>query len=46
MVKEERALVKSHEKIYSKIRKLLQEGKQAAFLTIGDPAVYSTYRRA
>lgn len=25
------------------IAKILSEGKQAAFLTIGDPSIYSTY---
>ena len=43
MTRDEAELSKIHQGIYGEIRKLLTEGKTAAFLTIGDPAVYSTF---
>ena len=43
MTRYEAELSKIHQGIYGEIRKLLTEGKPAAFLTIGDPAVYSTF---
>lgn len=33
----------AHEKIYKNIQKILDRGLSVAFLTIGDPSVYSTY---
>lgn len=43
MIKEKRALEVSRNKIYKDISSLLEQGKNVAFLTIGDPSVYSTY---
>lgn len=43
MVKEKEKLEEAHEQIFIKIRDLLQNGDSAAFLTIGDPTIYSTY---
>ena len=33
----------NHRKIYEAVRELVHKGKTCAFLTIGDPALYSTY---
>ena len=44
MTKDENRLATAHEQIYLTIKKLLDEGRKAAFLTIGDPTIYSTYQ--
>lgn len=43
MTKVEEALRESHEKGADIIAGFLDQGKQVAFLTLGDPSVYSTY---
>lgn len=43
MTKDEKILAESHEKGARQVARLLDEGKTAAFLTLGDPTVYSTY---
>lgn len=43
MTKDEAVLMEAHEKIYGRVAEFLEEGKKVVFLTIGDPAVYSTY---
>jgi len=43
MTKEEGRLRESHKKGADVLAGILDQGKQAAFLTLGDPAVYSTY---
>lgn len=43
MTKDEDLLKKSHEAGAEVIKSYLEEGKQVAFLTLGDPTVYSTY---
>lgn len=43
MIKEKKALEDSHNRIYKDISVLLEKGKNVAFLTIGDPSIYSTY---
>ncbi|TCL57477.1 precorrin-2/cobalt-factor-2 C20-methyltransferase [Kineothrix alysoides] len=43
MTKEKKELEDSHNKIYRNISELLDSGKNVAFLTIGDPSIYSTY---
>lgn len=43
MTKDEAVLRAAHEEIYGRIAEFLQNGQTVAFLTIGDPAVYSTY---
>ncbi|WMC93291.1 precorrin-2 C(20)-methyltransferase [Kineothrix sp. MB12-C1] len=43
MTKDKKVLETSHNRIYEDIAALLEQGKTVAFLTIGDPAVYSTY---
>lgn len=43
MTKNHELLEKSHQSAAKCIRKYLEEGKQVAFLTLGDPTVYSTY---
>jgi len=44
MTKDESRLTAAHEQICLEIKKLLDNGGQVAFLTIGDPTVYSTYQ--
>ena len=44
MTKDESGLTAAHEQICLEIKKLLDNGRQVAFLTIGDPTVYSTYQ--
>ena len=44
MTKDESRLTAAHEQICLEIKKLLDNGRQVAFLTIGDPTVYSTYQ--
>lgn len=34
----------AHEKIYRQLQERLEQGKDIAFLTIGDPSIYSTYQ--
>lgn len=43
MIKEKAKLKKAHDEIYGRITGYLEEVKTVAFLTIGDPCVYSTY---
>lgn len=43
MTKDKTALEAAHNKIYQEISLLLEQGNNVAFLTIGDPSVYSTY---
>lgn len=43
MIKDEAELDKAHDCAAQKIEKLLDEGKNVAFLTLGDVCVYSTY---
>lgn len=43
MTKEKEKLRRAHEEIFTRIVSYLTEGKIVAFLTIGDPSVYSTY---
>lgn len=43
MVRDKEKWTQSHEEAAEKIAALLDEGKNAAFLTLGDPAIYSTY---
>lgn len=43
MIKEKALLKKAHDEIYEKIEGFLLAEKTVAFLTIGDPCVYSTY---
>ena len=43
MTRDESALRQAHECAYQTIREALRAGKSLAFLTIGDPTVYSTF---
>lgn len=43
MTRDEEALAKMHAEFYEKYKQLLMEGYSLAFLTIGDPTVYSTF---
>ncbi len=43
MVKDESVRVRNHQIIYETVKKLVEENKTVSFLTIGDPALYSTY---
>lgn len=43
MTKDEAVLEAAHQKIYERITEYLDAGRTVAFLTIGDPSVYSTY---
>lgn len=43
MTKDKKLLEESHEKAADQIAEYLKEGKQVAFLTLGDPTVYATY---
>ena len=43
MVRDQAVLDAAHEAAASQICDLLDQGKQVAFLTLGDPTVYSTY---
>lgn len=43
MTRDKEALNKNHELVTSSIREYLEEGKDVAFLTLGDPTIYSTY---
>lgn len=43
MTKDKKLLKASHEEGIRKLRKELDAGKKVAFLTLGDPTIYSTY---
>lgn len=43
MTKDKLRLESAHDAIAAQIEERLQDGKSVAFLTIGDPAIYSTY---
>lgn len=43
MVRDRSIWAKSHKKAADKVIEYLKEGKDVAFLTLGDPSVYSTY---
>lgn len=43
MTKDPKKLEESHSQGAAEIQKVLDQGKQVAFLTLGDPCVYSTY---
>ena len=43
MTKDRSKLERAHDAIAARIEEQLQHGKSVAFLTIGDPAIYSTY---
>ena len=43
MVRDQKVLDASHDQIADSICALLEEGKTVAFITLGDPTVYSTY---
>lgn len=43
MVRDQQVLDASHDQIADSICALLEEGKTVAFITLGDPTVYSTY---
>lgn len=44
MTKDESRLSAAHEQIYLALKEMLDNGRKVAFLTIGDPTVYSTYQ--
>lgn len=43
MTRDEDTLRSSHQKAGLQLAELLEEGKNVAFLTLGDPSIYSTY---
>ena len=43
MTKDEKKLLSAHEKGISDLKMALDQGEDLAFLTLGDPTVYSTY---
>ena len=43
MTRDKKKLKEAHDMIFQELRELLDAGKNIAFLTIGDPSVYSTY---
>ena len=43
MTRNDSELERMHQSIYQEIRKMLLAGKTIAFLTIGDPTIYSTF---
>lgn len=43
MSRDPKILEQAHESIYQEVQELLNLGKQVAFLTIGDPTIYSTF---
>lgn len=43
MTKEAQKLEESHQQAFWQVAKVLEEGKDVAFLTLGDPCIYSTY---
>ena len=43
MVRDPAALERAHDRIAADIAALLEEGKTVAYITLGDPSIYSTY---
>ncbi len=43
MSKDAGVIAAAHDAVCEKVKGLLTEGKQAAFLTLGDPCIYATY---
>lgn len=43
MVRDREALDAAHDRIAARIAELLEQGKTVAYITLGDPSVYSTY---
>ena len=43
MTKDEKKLKESHENGAAQVIRLLEQGRSVAFLTLGDPTIYSTY---
>lgn len=43
MTKNREKLEKSHKKAFLKLKQTLEQGRNIAFLTLGDPCIYSTY---
>lgn len=43
MCKDKKALKATHDRAADAVAKLVEQGKKVAFLTLGDPTVYSTY---
>ena len=43
MTKDREVLERSHREAEERLAALLEEGRDVAFLTLGDPCVYSTY---
>ncbi len=43
MTKDNERLEKSHNKAFEQLRQVMEQGKDIAFLTLGDPCIYSTY---
>lgn len=43
MISDAAARAENHRKIYAAIKEEIEKGKKVAFLTIGDPALYSTF---
>lgn len=43
MIRDKEALRKQHEEVASELKGYLDKGQDIAFLTLGDPTIYSTY---
>lgn len=43
MLRDKRALAENYDHVSNKLIKLLDQGKTIAFITLGDPSIYSTY---
>ena len=43
MIRDKQALRKQHEEVVSELKGYLDKGQDIAFLTLGDPTIYSTY---
>ena len=43
MTRDLQALAEAHDAVFSEVKEILDAGKTIAFLTLGDPAIYSTY---
>lgn len=43
MIRDKEALRKQHEEVVSELKGYLDKGQDIAFLTLGDPTIYSTY---
>lgn len=43
MTKEKQKLEESHQRAFQQVAQVLEQGKDVAFLTLGDPCIYSTY---